>query len=64
MQTENKTLPSSDSKNISRRVPVVTGAYWGGFLSQCTMATAPMPKRIQASSNTGSAMTKGFDRAT
>ena len=42
----------------------VSGGSSGGFFSQCSMATPPMPKRSQASSSTGKIAASGLDSAT
>ena len=64
MQIENRKLPRKDSRNTSLRVWAVMGASPNGLRSQCSMASPPMPKRSQASRNTGIAATKGLDSAT
>ena len=64
MQIENKKLPKKDSKNKNTRVRRSIGASSAGFLSQDAMATAAMPKRIQANRKTGMAATRGLHRAT
>ena len=64
MQIENKKLPRNDSKNTNQRVCDVIGASPTGFFSQCAIASPPMPKRSQASKNTGIAATSGLDKAT
>jgi len=64
MHIENRKLPRNDSVKTSTRVRrVMTGSCNGRF-SQCGMATAAMPKRSQANSNTGKTATSGFDNAT
>jgi len=64
MQMENRKLPRKDSRNSNCLVLRVMGASPSGFLSQPTMAMPPMPKRNQASKNTGSAATSGLLSAT
>ena len=64
MQIENRKLPRNDSRNSSCLVCRVMGASLAGFLSQPAMAMPPMPKRSQASRNTGRAATSGLDSAT
>ena len=64
MQMENRKLPRNDSRNTSCRVCRVIGGSSAGLRSQCSMAKPPMPKRSQASRNTGSAAASGLDSAT
>ncbi|OIQ66343.1 hypothetical protein GALL_520890 [mine drainage metagenome] len=64
MQIVNRKLPSRDSRKISWRVGRLIGASAGGLTSQCGIANTPMPKRSQASKNTGKAATSGLDKAT
>ena len=64
MQMENRKLPRNDSRNTSRLVCADIGASPAGLRSQCSMARPPMPKRSQASRNTGIAAASGLDRAT
>ena len=64
MQMENRKLPRNDSRNSSRRVRPESGGSSAGLRSQGSIATAAMPKRIQASRNTGRAATSGLDSAT
>ncbi len=64
MHSVNRKLPKKDSRNSSQRVCADSGASPGTGRSQPSMATAPMPKRSQASSSTGNRATSGLDRAT
>ena len=64
MQIENRKLPRNDSRKTRRRVARVMGGSFAGLRSQGSMASAPMPKRSQASRNTGNAATSGLDSAT
>ena len=64
MKMENRKLPRKDSRNSSRRVWLEISGSPAGFFSQFHMATPPMPKRNQASRNTGNTSTKGLDKAT
>ena len=64
MHMENMKLPKKDSKNKKPQVRPSKGPSSGGFFSQAIMAMAAMPKRNQASKNTGKIVTKGLDRAT
>jgi hypothetical protein len=64
MHSENRKLPRKDSRNSRRRVRGVRGASVAGLRSQCSIARPPMPKRSQASRNTGIAAASGFDSAT
>src|SRR5450830_566094 len=64
MQIENRKLPRNDSRNTSNFMRGANGASSAGFFSQRNIATAPMPKRNQASKNTGSASASGLVRAT
>ncbi len=64
MQIEKRKLPRNDSKNTSCFVCCVMGASSAGFLSQCSMAAPPMPKRSHASRKTGKTATNGLDSAT
>eukprot|EP01035_Chromulina_nebulosa_P014024 gene14024-18565_t len=60
MQMVNRKLPRKDSRNSSRLVCGVSGGSLSGFLSQCSMAMPPMPKRIQANKSTGSTAASGL----
>ena len=64
MQIENRKFPRKDSRNTSFFVCAVMGASRAGLRSQCSMASPPMPKRSQASRNTGIAAASGLDSAT
>jgi len=64
MQIENRKFPMKLSQNSSTRSRRDRGASPGTRRSQCSMATAAMPKRSQASRNTGNAATSSFDRPT
>ena len=64
MHRVKRKLPISASKNNSPCVRRDRGASCAGAGSQCSMATAPMAKRSQASSSTGNTATSGLDRAT
>ena len=64
IKIENRKLPRNDSRNSRRLVCGVKGASSAGLRSQGNMATPAMPKRIQASRNTGSAATRGLESAT
>ena len=64
IRIENRKLPNSDCTNsvpISERF---SGASPGRLRSQGSIATAPMPKRSQASRKTGSAAVSGLLSAT
>jgi hypothetical protein len=65
MQIENRKLPRKLSQNSSRRSCGDSGASPGSRRrTQCAMATAAMPKRSQASRNTGNTATSRRDRPT
>ena len=64
MQSVKRKLPKKDSKNSSHLVCLVRVVSCAGGLSQPSMATAPMPKRSQASSMTGKMAARGLDKAT
>ena len=64
MHSVNKKLPKKDSRNSKRLVRRFSGASSGVLRSQRAMATAPMPKRSQASSSTGNNAASGLDSAT
>ena len=64
MQIENRKFPRNDSRNTSQRVCADRGPSEAGFFSQGSMAMAAMPKRSQASKNTGSAATSGLLKPT
>ena len=53
MQIENRKLPRNDSTKSKRLVLELMGISVAGFLSQCSIAAPPMPKRNQASKKTG-----------
>jgi hypothetical protein len=64
MQMLNRKLPRKLSQKRSLRSPLVSGASPGGRGSHVTIAAAAMPKRSQASRNTGNAATRSLDRPT
>jgi hypothetical protein len=64
MQSVKRKLPRKDSRKTSQRDCVESGFSSAGFFSQRSMATAPMPKRSQASRNTGSSAASGLVSAT
>jgi hypothetical protein len=64
MQIENRKLPRKLSQKSSTRSRRVSGASPAGRRSQVSMATVAIPKRSQASRNTGRAATSSFDRPT
>lgn len=64
MHTVKRKLPRNDWRNSSRRVGQVSGGSSTGLGSQCSMATPPMPKRIQASRSTGKTVVRGLESAT
>ena len=64
MQIENRKLPRKLSQNSSQRSCRESGASPGARRTQCSMATAAMPKRSHASRNTGSTATSSLDRPT
>ena len=64
MQMLNRKLPRKLSQNSSQRSWRDSGASPGRRGSQCSMATAAMPKRSQASSSTGNTATSRRDRPT
>ena len=64
MHSVNKKLPRNASRNSSLRVEAVNLGSSAGLGSQCTMATAPMPKRSQASRKIGRVAARGLDNAT
>ena len=61
---EKRKFPKNDSKNKNTLVRRSIGASSAGFLIQDAMATAAMPKRIQANKKTGMTATRGLHRAT
>ena len=64
MQIENRKLPRNDSRNSSSRVRPLSAGSPAGLRSHGSMASPPIPKRSQASRNTGIAPTSGLDSAT
>ena len=62
MQIEKQKLPRKLSQKSRRRSCAESGASPGERATQCSIATAAMPKRSQASRNTGSTATSSFDR--
>ena len=64
MQTEKPTLPSRLPQNSSLRSGADKGASAGPRLTQCGIASAPMPKRSQASKKIGNTATSVRDRPT
>ena len=64
MQIENRKLPRKLSQNSSQRSCRDSAGSAGPRRTQWTIATAAMPKRSQASRNTGKATTSSFDRPT
>ena len=64
MKMENRKLPRNDSRKSRRRIRPLMGNSSAGFLSHDNIAMPPMPKRSQASKNTGNAATSDLDRAT
>ncbi len=64
MQMLNRKLPKKLSQNSNRRSRGESGASPAGRFNQGSMATAAMPKRSQASKNTGSAATSTLDKPT
>ncbi len=64
MQMENRKLPRKDSRNSRPRVRRSRGGAPGAARSQCAMATAAMPKRNQASRNTGKVATSTRENPT
>ncbi len=64
MQIDNRKLPKGDSMKTSHLTCGVNGGSCAGARSQGDMASAAMPKRSQASRNTGNTATSGLDKAT
>ena len=64
MQIENRKLPRKLSQNSSQRSCADNGASPSRLRTQCSMASAAMPKRSQASRKIGNTATSSFDRPT
>jgi hypothetical protein len=64
MQIENRKLPRKLSQNSSQRSWRDSGASPGVRRTQCSIASAAMPKRSQASRKTGNTATSSFDSPT
>ena len=64
MHSVNRKLPKKDSRNSSPRVWRVIGTSTPVLRSHGAMATAAIPKRSQASKNTGMVATSGLVSAT
>jgi len=64
MQTENRKLPKKDSRKSSLRSRALSTGSSGALRVQLAIATAAMPKRIQASKNTGNTATSSLDKPT
>ena len=64
MQIEKPKLPRKLSQNSSRRSRADSGASPAGRFSQCSIASAAMPKRSQASRKTGNTATSSLDSPT
>jgi len=64
MQMENRKFPRKDSRNRRSRIRLSINGSSAGLRSHGSIARPPIPKRIQASRNTGMAATSGLESAT